>query len=489
MVVSAVPVGTVWAVSMMMRRRVAFMIRGRGALVLVRLHRGRVHRELVVARSSIMRAVVGTTAVVTERRLAVGWGMIAMLMIAMVRRRRRRRRRELVERRVGSLARRRRRDIVVIRRMGSVAIVERRTLSILRRRRERVLSVVRRVRRRVAGRTERRRRRREGSRVVARELVVAPVSVVRAFAIRVIPSMAVLVLVAGPVGEEAAVQTAGRVLDLGGEGAHDALHVVALLEHDEDRGRRGAPVMVVVAAEALADGHLLDVDEFHQLVDLVAQQLELVDLGLELVIRVGHLLGRAFMGWRAAIAWLGLDQGGGGSGAAQLEDDRRGGLAEGHGEVEILDGLAVQAVDGEAQQLGLRAGVGADAGEDPVGTEDSVLADGDDAGSGAIFFLLEVVTVDAELGRATDVLGFLDVEAEGQRVDIMFPRGDVQIDDGPRLIQTQRRSPRQRRRQQKGGSLGEAAHVGLGHQNSTLALESSNVTMCLRAEGGVGSGG
>lgn len=89
----------------------------------------------------------------------------------------------------------------------------------------------------------------------------------------------------------------------------------------------------------------------------------------------------------------------------------------------------------------------------------------------------------------------------------MFPRGDIQVDDGPRLcrgvsqaavggaackrergrqptIQTQRRSPRQRRRQQKGGSLGEAAHVGLGHQNSTLALETSNVTMCLRAEGG-----
>lgn len=118
MVVSAVSVGTVgtvWAVSMMMRRRVAFMIRGKGALVLVRLHRGRVHRELVVARSSIMGAI--------ERRLAVGRGrgMIAMFgrrraVVAMVRRRRRRRRRELVERRVGSLARRRRRDIVVIRR-------------------------------------------------------------------------------------------------------------------------------------------------------------------------------------------------------------------------------------------------------------------------------------------------------------------------------------------------------------------------------------
>ncbi|KAH6996561.1 hypothetical protein BKA56DRAFT_571756 [Ilyonectria sp. MPI-CAGE-AT-0026] len=436
MVVSAVPVGTVWAVSMTMRRWVAFMIRGRGALVFIRFHRGRVHRELVVARSSIMRAIVGTTAVAIERRLAVGRGrgMIAMLgrgraMIAMVRRRRRWRRRELVERRVGSLARRRRRDIVVIRRMGSVAVVERRTLTILRRRRERalailrgrrrVLSVVRRVRRRVAGRTERRRRRREGSRVVARELMVAPISVVRALAIRVIPSMTVLVLVAGPVGEEAAVQTASRVLDLGGEGAHDALHVVALLEHNEDRGRRGAPVMVAVAAEALANSHLLDVDEFHQLVNLVAQQLELVDLGLELFIQVGHLFGRASMGRRAVIPRLGLDQGRGRGGAAQLEDDGRGGLAEGHGEVEVLDGLAVQAVDGEAQELGLGPGVGADAGEDPVGAQDNVLADGDDAGSGAILFLLEVVAVDAELGRATDVLGFLDVEAEGLREDAL----------------------------------------------------------------------
>lgn len=231
--------------------------------------------------------------------------------------------------------------------------------------------------------------------------------------------MTVLVLVAGPVGEEAAVQTARRVLDLGGEGAHHALHVVALLEHDEDRGRRGARVMVVVAAEALANGHLLDVDEVHQLVDLVAQKLELVDLGLELVIRVGHLVGRLSVGRRAVIPWLGLDPGGGGGGAAQLEDDGRGGLAEGHGEVEVLDGLAVQAVDGEAQELRLGPGVGADAGEDPVGAQDNVLADGDDAGPGAILFLLEVVAVDAELGRATDFLGFLDVEAEGLREDAL----------------------------------------------------------------------
>lgn len=177
--------------------------------------------------------------------------------------------------------------------------------------------------------------------------------------------------------------------------------------------------MVAVAAEALADGHLLDVNEVHQLVYLVAQELELVDLGLELVIRVGHLVGRASVGRRAVIPWLGLDPGGGGGGAAQLEDDGRGGLAEGHGEVEVLDGLAVQAVDGEAQELRLGPGVGVDAGEDPAGAQDNVLADGDDAGSGAILFLLEVVAVDAELGRATDVLGFLDVEAEGLREDAL----------------------------------------------------------------------
>lgn len=88
----------------------------------------------------------------------------------------------------------------------------------------------------------------------------------------------------------------------------------------------------------------------------------------------------------------------------------------------------------------------------------------------------------------------------------MLPHGDIQVDDGPRFyrgvsqaavggaackrergrqptIETQRRSPRQRRRQQEGGSLGEAAHVGLGHQNSTFCVKTSNVTMCLRAEG------
>lgn len=195
-------------------------------------------------------------------------------------------------------------------------------------------------------------------------------------------------------------QVTGRVLDLFGKGVHNALNGIAIPERGESGRRRWGSAMVTTkATEALLDGHFLFMNALHQLFGLGVEELELLDLSLELVVEVGHL------SILVALA-LGLVEG-----AVEIENESRGRLSESQEEFGRINSMAIDLIDGKAKKLGLGFHMCHDTREEPV-SSNGLVADADIAGAGAMLIVAELLSVDAEIGFTTNILGFFDIDLE-----------------------------------------------------------------------------
>lgn len=222
--------------------------------------------------------------------------------------------------------------------------------------------------------------------------------------------------------KDASVESMGRVLHLVGEGMHDTLDPVTLLDHLHGRGRRGR----VLLAQLLGHGGLALLDKALELEDLLVQGVELHQLHLELLLGVLELVGRVLPdgGRRGVVVVLGGDLsvvlGGEGHGqaphvgrVADVRDADGGRLLEGHPEGGVgREGHVVEGADVEAQGLGKGHLAGSDALKVPLGRDDGVIVEVEGSHAVAGRVLAQLLAVEADVGGAADIFRLLHVEPE-----------------------------------------------------------------------------
>lgn len=206
----------------------------------------------------------------------------------------------------------------------------------------------------------------------------------------------------------AAAEASRRVLYAMRQLAQDAVDALALSEGHGRRGRRRRGLVEGSAAEALENGQLLGVDALLELVGLDAQQLELADLSLQLVLGTDRLVLLFLVGVLAVGYIQAVDVGG----TANIGNHNGGDLAETGGEGGVLDHLPVDRLDGEAHGLLERQVARLDAAEDPAGVDLNAVLDGKRAmarGCRPCDTLRERLAVDLDVGLAADLLALFNI--------------------------------------------------------------------------------